>query len=60
MYLARQHNLGGSTDLEAAEINAIGLLYMDFVKEYIPYIQIAAGRREGDKASSWLSNKIMP
>ena len=51
MYLARQHNLGGNTDLEAAEINAIGFLYQDYVKDGTEYMMIAAGRREGDKAS---------
>ena len=51
MHLARQHDLGGKTDFDTAEINAIGLLYQDFVRECVLYLQISTGRREGDKAS---------
>ena len=54
MHLARQHDLGGKTDFDAAEINAIGFLYQDYLKEYVLHMQITAGIREGDKASFFL------
>ena len=50
-FLAKKYGLGGGTDREAAEINALAFFYTDFVREQLPYMMILAGRREGDKAS---------
>lgn len=50
-YLAKQLNLNGKDDLEAAHILSICLLLLDFQTAMRPFIRVLAGYDKGDLVS---------
>jgi hypothetical protein len=50
-YLGKELNLSGKDNVEAALIESIGLLFMDFHIAVRPFTRVVAGYEQGDVVS---------